>query len=277
MGIIYKIFNSVNEKVYIGQTRQPLKRRWEHHLFLADNGDTVLYRAMKKYGKDNFYIELIEEIDNELLNEREVYWIDKFSSLAPNGYNSTLGGDGVTIYNHKEIIEYYLNVANNSMVKTALHFKCNVQTVMNIVRANNLKVQERGSWSFKPVVQLDLNGNFIAEYDSITHAAEAMSIPVANIHSVVSNNNLQKSANNYQWIYKDNYDSNKKYVYKKNNWRTIQCVETGQVFESLTEAAQWIKNNDKTLEGSVKGMTSNIGRAIRENIKAYKFHWKYVD
>lgn len=277
MGIIYKIFNEVNDKVYIGQTRQPLKRRWEHHLFLADNGDAVLYRAMRKHGKDNFHIELVEEIDNDLLNEREIYWIDKFNSFAPNGYNSTLGGDGVTTYNHKEIIDYYLNVANNNMTKTAQYFECNIQTVMNIVHANDLEIQERGSWSFKSVVQLDLEGNFIAEYRSLTQAAEILNIPLINIQSVASETAPQKSANGYQWVYKDNYDKNKDYAYRKNSWRAVQCVETGQLFESLTTAAQWIKDNDNKLKGDIKGMTSNIRRAIRTNIKAYKYHWQYVD
>ena len=54
MGLIYIIKNNVNNKVYIGQTKQLLNKRWEHHLYLADKSDAILYRAMRKYKKENF-------------------------------------------------------------------------------------------------------------------------------------------------------------------------------------------------------------------------------
>lgn len=276
MGLIYIIKNTINDKVYIGQTRRTLQKRWEHHLYLADHSEAILYRAMRKHNKQNFYIEPIEEIDNDLLNEREIYWISKYNSFAPNGYNSTLGGDGVTKYNHNEIINYYLNVADKSMTKTAEHFGCHITTVLNIIQANNLEVQERGTWSFRPIVQLDLQGNFIAEYESIVAAEKEFEINGKNIYSVL-NTKTHKSAYGYQWIYKEEYEPSKNYIYKKNNWRAVQCIETGQIFESTKSAVQWLKNNDNTLKSDIKGMSSNICRAIRKNIKAYKYHWKYID
>ena len=52
-----------------------------------------LYWAIAKYGKDNFTIEQIEEVENDFLGEREMYWIHYYDSYN-NGYNATLGGDG---------------------------------------------------------------------------------------------------------------------------------------------------------------------------------------
>ena len=68
--IIYKITNKINGKVYIGQTIQPLKKRWNLHR-AKKSGCPALTRAFEKYGKDNFDICIIdhaharEELDNK--------------------------------------------------------------------------------------------------------------------------------------------------------------------------------------------------------------------
>ena len=92
-GMIYKITNTVNDKVYIGQTIQQLKRRWNQHCCYSKFSDVHLYRAMRAYGIDKFSIEPIEEnIPQDKLNEREIYYIQYYDSYI-NGYNSTKGGD----------------------------------------------------------------------------------------------------------------------------------------------------------------------------------------
>ena len=73
MGFIYKITNSINNKIYIGQTARTLNIRWKEHKVASISSDRPLYKAMRKYGIDNFHIEIIEEIPNTLLNERETY------------------------------------------------------------------------------------------------------------------------------------------------------------------------------------------------------------
>ena len=88
---IYKITNKVNGKVYIGQSIRPIEQRFQRHINDAVNNilDTHFARAIRKYGKENFYIELIETCDNQTeLNLREQYWIRKYDSIN-NGYNET--------------------------------------------------------------------------------------------------------------------------------------------------------------------------------------------
>ena len=102
LGKIYIIKNNINNKVYIGQTIQTLGRRFSNHKIASDIEDTKFYRAIKKYGKENFYIELIEEISQEILNEREIFWIKAYDSYY-NGYNSTLGGQGTKEIDYEEI------------------------------------------------------------------------------------------------------------------------------------------------------------------------------
>lgn len=100
MGYIYKITNVKNQKIYIGQTtKQRPTDRFSQHKYLASHPQqekniSYLHRTMNQNGVDNFKFEVIEQVDNALLNEREKYWIKQYNSLAPNGYNLTSGGEG---------------------------------------------------------------------------------------------------------------------------------------------------------------------------------------
>ena len=102
LGKIYIIKNNINTKVYIGQTIQTLGKRFSNHKIASNFEDTKFYRAIRKYGKENFYIELIEEVPQEELNNRECYWI-KFYDSYYNGYNSTLGGQGIREIDYERI------------------------------------------------------------------------------------------------------------------------------------------------------------------------------
>lgn len=95
MGLIYKITNPFNEKVYIGQTKRELETRRNEHFYAAlkELYDTVLYRAFKKYGVENFVFGIVEDdIVDDQLDEREIYYIKLYDAIAPHGYNSIEGG-----------------------------------------------------------------------------------------------------------------------------------------------------------------------------------------
>ena len=105
MAYIYSITNLENNKPYVGKTEKPNPYdRWKQHLQLVrsfnnlqeNNSALSMYilRAMNKHGVDNFKFRVIEECPDEIVNERETYWIDKLDSCN-NGYNITLGGEGV--------------------------------------------------------------------------------------------------------------------------------------------------------------------------------------
>lgn len=99
MGIIYSYTNKTNNKIYIGQTINPIKRKYNHEYVSQNKNacdyDTPFHRAIRKYGFENFeYRVLADEIDDkDLLNQLEKYYIKKFDSLIPNGYNVSEGGD----------------------------------------------------------------------------------------------------------------------------------------------------------------------------------------
>lgn len=89
--IIYKITNKINGKYYIGQTTQGIERRWKDHC--KNSNKSAISLAIKKHGKENFFIESIVKCDSvEEMNKRETMCIKVLNSLAPNGYNIEVGG-----------------------------------------------------------------------------------------------------------------------------------------------------------------------------------------
>lgn len=90
-GIIYKITNKINGKSYIGQTTLILEERMTKH-FSKNSGCPIMEKAIKKYGKDNFDIEILGTFLEELLDLAEIAAIKEYGTLSPNGYNLTEGG-----------------------------------------------------------------------------------------------------------------------------------------------------------------------------------------
>lgn len=95
-GYIYKITNTVNDKVYIGQTTKSVLVRFEMHKqasMTKSKQKLHLYLAMNKYGMDKFSIVQIDSADSrEELNEKERYWIKFYDSIS-SGYNMMEGGN----------------------------------------------------------------------------------------------------------------------------------------------------------------------------------------
>ena len=127
MAYIYQIVNNINQKIYIGKTEFSIEKRFKEHCYDAfkrKNEKRPLYSAMRKYGIENFHIELIEETDNP--EEREIYWINYYNSFK-NGYNATFGGDG------KKLIDYDLVIATYNEVK-------NINKVSNILNIDDHQI-----------------------------------------------------------------------------------------------------------------------------------------
>ena len=108
-GKIYKIYNTINDKLYIGKTVSTLEDRFNQHIRDSKkdrNEKRPLYNAMNKYGIECFFIELIEECPLEELSKKESYWIGYYNTYE-NGYNATLGGDGTILYDYELIVELF--------------------------------------------------------------------------------------------------------------------------------------------------------------------------
>lgn len=96
---IYKITNIINNKSYIGQSINIDKRLYEHKykaFYKTDRSyNSAIHPAFRKYGIENFSFEILEECLLEELDEKEKYYIQKYNSLIPNGYNILIGGQGI--------------------------------------------------------------------------------------------------------------------------------------------------------------------------------------
>lgn len=89
---IYGIFNKLNNKVYVGSTINFNKRKMEHFRYLGKNThhSSHLQNSYNKYKKENFIFKILEYCEEDLLIDREIFWIDKMDSLNPDfGYNMT--------------------------------------------------------------------------------------------------------------------------------------------------------------------------------------------
>jgi group I intron endonuclease len=129
MGIIYIITCDANNKVYIGQTRDSLKKRMSKHVSSARTYQrrivdptkyqcwrgtcSKLYAAMNKYGIEKFRIDTLEEVDDAFLNILEAEYIKKYKSVEC-GYNLREGGDASP---HCEETKQKISVATKAGVE----------------------------------------------------------------------------------------------------------------------------------------------------------------
>ena len=174
MGYIYKIINTVNSKVYIGQTTRNIKVRWNEHLRKRFDENSKrynlhLYKSIRKYGKDAFTIEAIECCDNDLLNDKEVFWIKHYNSADPNcGYNLTLGGNGTKSINYEEVYKRYDSGESAAEIATSMGIGRShlTQILKGYVNYDREITWERSKQYLSiqkgnPVCQYDLLGNLI--------------------------------------------------------------------------------------------------------------------
>lgn len=138
---IYKIENLINHKIYIGQSLNP-ERRWSEHCY-GNNYVSLISRAIKKYGNDNFSFEILGWFEN--YNEKEKYYINLYKSLVPYGYNIQQGGEEPPHYKGEQnpssiITQQQADKIINQLKKWQIPFKtivANNKVTRDIVRHIN--------------------------------------------------------------------------------------------------------------------------------------------
>lgn len=148
---IYQIINDINNKQYIGQTINP-KKRFTQHCTRSD--DTLIHRAIVKYGKSHFHLNILGYFEN--YNEMEKYYIKEYNTLVPNGYNILSGGEEPPTLKGSDNPSAIITeeVAKN-IQKDLLNFNIPRRTILKKygVSANIVRhINEGSSWNDKKYV-----------------------------------------------------------------------------------------------------------------------------
>ena len=174
-GIIYGARNTVNGKWYIGQTVNYKQRKHNHLRYARHNRDRcVFHAAIRKYGEDAFDWTVLEYNINthDELNEREKYWIQEKNSRIPNGYNMNAGGNGTANHHQSEEVRKRISIANMGQAVSAETRK-------------RLSIANKGKGS-KPVLMFNRNGDFVAEFPSVTAAADHIGVNQGQVSNVLT-------------------------------------------------------------------------------------------
>ena len=177
MAYIYIITNNVNNKVYVGKTEDSIQKRFQEHC--ADSKkerckNRPLYRAMNKYGCENFTIALLEETDQPEI--REEYWIEQKNSYH-NGYNATRGGDGKKYLDYDLIYNTYCKVQNATKVAELLNIS--FDTVRAVVRQKGIALDGTAAVKAafgKAISMYSLAGELEVSFETVSDAAKYLQV-----------------------------------------------------------------------------------------------------
>lgn len=149
-GSIYIIKNTVNNKIYIGQTIQDVTERFKQHLRLCkSNKNQLIYKAIKKYSKEKFYFEILETgiKDYKTLNTLEEKYINEYNSLYPNGYNLCPGGQKwrrqpkLSEVEISEICNMYISGYSTRSIGEL--FDVSHHTILTTLKTNGIKMRSK--------------------------------------------------------------------------------------------------------------------------------------
>lgn len=237
MGYIYKITNLITNKCYIGQTiRKNVNQRWNEHKRGRSCGNetdkSLIKNSIKKYGQDNFKFEIICICFDDDLNRFEIDYISKLNTINPNGYNIHSGGcqgkikRGIvkhTEEHKRKCIEgrkkYYAEFGHPTKgrkhteehkiyisKKLKEYYSIHEQKYKGVPHTEQYKENMRKAKKNEmiSVIQLDLDGNFIKEYDSVRGAAKELDLKCNSSISLACRN-YNKTCKKYRWMYKFEY------------------------------------------------------------------------
>lgn len=176
MCYIYCITNKLNDKKYVGKTSSTIEKRFKEHINESQrerSNNRPLYRAMRKYGAENFEVTLLEVCDVEVLSDREMFWIDKLDTLK-NGYNATIGGDGKFLIDEKEVVSEYNILKRASLVAKKLNR--DEGQICKILKRNGIVLENHPYDSGvinlpKTIEQYTKEGEFVRSFESVKDAA----------------------------------------------------------------------------------------------------------
>ena len=209
MGYIYTITNKTDNKIYVGQTVKDVELRWKDHLKRGSNC-RYLKSAINKYGVDNFVFKLVCITFDNKLDDMEIQYIEKYNCLVPNGYNlRRVGNSGRHHAETKQKISETLKMRyQNGLVhpRHQLGIPHSEITKKKISEANKgRKISQESinkriiSRRINKIIQFDIEGNRLNEFNSCKEAAEYIGISLVSICKCC--NGHSNTAKGFVWKY----------------------------------------------------------------------------
>jgi hypothetical protein len=274
--IIYKILNLENNHCYIGSTtdfKERVRRHWRD-LRKNNHHSVYLQRAYNKYKKDCFVFQIIEEfefVSSEHLAEKELFYIHQ---VDPE-------------YNMKHV--EYNALRDCKRVAWNKGIKCPPSIETSKTRSNNIKnlwldddfknkVKEGSKKLCKKVYKIDINNNFISEFESTKKCADSLEISINVVNKFVSYKYTNKKVKEFSYVL--SYSSNEtiqSYSQKKKEKTKPVVRKTKPVYQYDLDD-NFIKKWDSTKQiyDSLNYNISTINKCCTgEYRNAYNFKWKY--
>lgn len=255
---VYIILNNINNKVYIGQSRN-IKRRWREHR--KKNLKGILYDDIRTYGLENFSFSLLVEIDDsektqELLDYYEKLYILKYNSTNEDeGYNIASGG---LKYNCAERTKKILRkklIGVNKGKKRSIEFKNKMRKIA-LERDYSHYNGKHPSMETKEKIRKAHLGKKASKETKEKMSKARKGIKFSEEHSKHKSEAQMGNKNPMYGRTGSNCPNSKKII----------CIETNRIYSSITEASKELNING-----------GNIGACCRGKLKSCGgYHWKYV-
>ena len=280
MGYIYLITNHINGKRYVGQTVNPIHHRWSKHIEEAYGGNksnSLLHRAIIKYGASNFGINILEECADTELNEKEKNYIKKYDTYYTHnkGYNMTWGGEGVTKYSDDEILYLWNQGYRNCEIARLLGAKDTTISlrIQSLIGSNAAKARRVDSRKIS-IIQYDLQGNYIKEWESASIAEKELNLSQGSISRCC--NKQRTNSGNFLW--KKSSDDTPVEELMLNYAKSMKCCAVDLIDDYGNIIKTYDSGKAAELElGIARGRVSEVcnGKYGRKTANGYKFQWNY--
>jgi group I intron endonuclease len=183
--IVYKISNTINNKVYYGVTQQSLKKRWQQHICNSSKKDYHLYNAINKYGVENFKIEAVfYATTKDEMYKKEIELISFYkSNNRKYGYNNSKGGEfsryGCKLTNEQKnkISEFQKNrkrKPHSEETKKRISESAKGRDMRKLFLKSAEKRKGKPAFNRIKISQYTLDGKFVNEYKSLSEAANSV-------------------------------------------------------------------------------------------------------
>jgi group I intron endonuclease len=229
---IYKI-TSPSGKVYVGESVNIENRFWKYRTFRCKN-QPRLYASLKKYGYEKHIFEIIEECikDKNILLEREIYWGEKYEVLGENGLNCSIGRG-----NKKHLTKFQIKLRSENAKKQdfSVQVKRMRETNLGSKRSEESRKKMR-DWQ---------KGRKMPEHQRLAMIGKPLpeetkeKIRKFNLGKKLSKETVEKM----------------KISSKDKNKKSIICLNTGEEFSCVNDAAKYFNIGRPSLSLILTGAT----------------------